>query len=343
MQGLGPGCSHVHSAQEGVHDAHSAEFKAAPLCFCRTFFAVGRFEPGALGQLSRAVNVTSLQLEVLPPGTNTATCSNGSNSSGPLSPSAAAQAGTTPVKSLSELARLQAADEVGLAKMAGQLQSFSASGFSSASSVHPVTALLAAVAGGPKPHLAELQLGAQEVPGLTLNLIASITSLHALRLMHGCDLTSALELSRLSCLGALTQLVVAPVQPPAPVLAAWVKGCKHLANLAVAGQPGPLPLTPCMPGITALQLLGSAASSSRHGSSTGSVDVASLSITLRSPLSLSGGVLGRSCRRTSPEAFRASIQASGRPEGATRLLLARWNRHALSCASPARVFDHRRI
>jgi hypothetical protein len=243
------------------------------------------------------VNVTSLQLEVLPPGTNSTTCSTVSNSSGPLSPSAAGQAATTPVKSPSELARLQAADEVGLAKMAGQLQSFSASGFSSASSVRPVTALLAAVAGSPKPHLAELQLGGQEVPGSTINLIASITSLHTLRLMYGCELSSALELSRLSCLGALSQLVVAPVQPPAPVLAAWVKGCKHLTSLAVAGQPGPLPLTPCMPGITALQLLGSAASSTRHSSSTGSscsVDMASLSITLRSPLSLSGGWLGHS-------------------------------------------------
>jgi hypothetical protein len=57
----------------------------------------------------------------------------------------------------------QATDEVGLARMSGQLQSFTAIGFSSSSSVRPVTALLAAVAGSPKPHLAELQLGAQEV------------------------------------------------------------------------------------------------------------------------------------------------------------------------------------
>lgn len=183
--------------------------------------------------------------------------------------------------------------------MASQLQSFTAVGFSSSSSARPVTALLAAAAGSPKPHLSELQLGGQEVPSQTISLIASIASLHTLKFMHGCELASALELSRLSALGGLTQLVVAPLMPPAPVLAAWAKGCKQLSVLGLAGQPGPLPLTPAMPGITELQLLGGGASRSWHGSSTGSsvggsstsslsVDLGSLAITLRSPLSLSG-------------------------------------------------------
>lgn len=118
------------------------------------------------------------------------------------------------------------------------------------------------------------------------------------RLLPGCELSSALELSRLSSLGSLTQLVVAPLMPPAPVLAAWAKGCRQLSKLGVCGQPGPLPLTAAMPGITELQLLGSGSSHSRRGSSAGhvagtagrlSMDLGSLAITLRSPLSLSGG------------------------------------------------------
>jgi hypothetical protein len=137
-----------------------------------------------------------------------------------------------------------------------------------------------------------------QVTSQTINLIASINSLNTLKLLHGSEFNSALELSRLSALGSLSQLVVAPLMPPAPVLAAWAKGCKHLASLVVAGQPGPLPLTPAMPGITELQLVNSSASRSRHGSGTGSVcgsaganpsvDLGSLAITLRSPLSLSG-------------------------------------------------------
>lgn len=62
------------------------------VCLCR-------FEPGALGQLSRAVNVTSLHLEVLPESS--------SSSVAPLSPSAVAAAAGSPGKSPSELARLQ--------------------------------------------------------------------------------------------------------------------------------------------------------------------------------------------------------------------------------------------
>lgn len=137
-----------------------------------------------------------------------------------------------------------------------------------------------------------------QVTSQTTNLITSINSLNTLKLLHGCELNSALELSRLSTLGSLSQLVVAPLMPPAPVLAGWAKGCKQLVSLGVAGQPGPLPLTPAMPGITELQLLNSSGSRSRHGSGTGSVgssaggslsvDLGSLAITLRSPLSLSG-------------------------------------------------------
>lgn len=65
--------------------------------------------------------------------------------------------------------------------MSGQLQSFTAIGFTTASCVRPVTALLAAAAGSPKPRLAELHLGDQEVPSQSVELIASITSLHTLR------------------------------------------------------------------------------------------------------------------------------------------------------------------
>lgn len=248
-----------------------------------------RFEPGALGQLSRAVNLTQLHLEVLPD----------SSSSAPISPSATAAGG--PSKSPSELARLQAADEVGLAKMGGQLLSCTAIGFSTASSIRPITALLAAVAGSPKPHMAELQLGAQEVSSQSISLIASISSLSCLKLLPGCELASPLDLARLSTLAGLTQLLVAPCMPPAPVLTAWAKGCKRLASLGVCAQPGPLPLMPAMTGITDLQLLSSSTSRSRYGGSSNggtgsgsssptrlSVDLGSLAVTLRSPLSLSG-------------------------------------------------------
>jgi hypothetical protein len=195
--------------------------------------------------------------------------------------------------------------------MASQMQSFTAVGFACASAGRPVSALLAAVAGSPKPHLAELALGATEVPGSSINIIASIASLVSLKLLPGCDLTSPLDLARLSTLTGLTQLQVAPLMPPAPVLAAWAKGCKHLVTLGVCGQPGPLPLTPPMPGITSLHLLSSSGARSRHGSSTGaasasagssgpgslSLDLGSLAITLRSPLSLTGEVqhLAGSC------------------------------------------------
>jgi hypothetical protein len=200
-------------------------------------------------------------------------------------------------------AHVQAADEVGLAKMASQMQSFTAVGFACASAGRPVSALLAAVAGSPKPCLTELALGGQELPGSSINIIASIASLASLKLLPGCDLASPMDLARLSSLTGLTQLQVAPLMPPAPVLAAWAKGCKHLVHLGVCGQPGPLPLTPATPGITSLQLMSSSGARSRHGSSTGassgspgssgpgslSLDLGSLAITLRSPLSLTGG------------------------------------------------------
>lgn len=262
-----------------------------------------RFEPGALGQLCHAANLTSLHLEVLTGR------SISSSRASPASPSTAVTP-SGPSRSPSELARLQAADEVGLGKMGTQLLSFTAVGFSSPSTFRPVAALLAAVSGSPKPRLLELQLGAVEVSGQLLTLVASISSLSSLKLLPGCDVVSPLDLGRLSALGGLTQLLVAPcVMPPPPVLAAWSKGCKRLIPLGVCGQPalGPLTLTPAtMQGVTELQLLGPTSShstlqvggissngSGRTNSSAGcpfSVDVASLSlaVTLQSPLSLSG-------------------------------------------------------
>lgn len=89
-----------------MHNAHAEYLNSMVWCGTvthnpfPTYFTSGRrFEPGALGQLARAVNVTSLHLQVLP--------ESNSSSVSPLSPSAAAAAAGSPGKSPSELARLQ--------------------------------------------------------------------------------------------------------------------------------------------------------------------------------------------------------------------------------------------
>lgn len=267
-----------------------------------------------MGQLARAVNLNSLHLEVIVEdallGSNTSSNSGGAMPGSPTAAVATAAAVSLAAssRSPSELARLQGSDEVGLAKLGTQLTSLTAIGLSGASMQRPITSLLAAVAGSHRPRLAQLQLGAQEVPAQSLDLIAAITSLQVLRLLPGCDLpASSMDLMRLSALSGLTELQVLPCMPPSPVLLALTGNGKKLSKVALCAQPGPQPIAPPMAGVTELQLLSisaarraqvySSSSSSSKGGCDGSLDggysssvgaFTNLAITLKSPLSLSG-------------------------------------------------------
>jgi hypothetical protein len=264
-----------------------------------------------LGQLARAVNLISLHVEVLGGAS-----SNSASSRAPPTPTASSvlaspQGGSliSSSRSPSKLARLQASDEVGLGRLGGQLVAFATLGLPS-SAARSVTALLACVAGSHKPRLAQLQLGGLHISSATVDLIAAISSLSTLLLLAGCELSgSPMDLARLSALTGLTQLEVA-VPVPGPVLAAWTKGCKMLASLTLCAQPGPQPVAPPMTGVTQLVLLSHSAAQARAslrssssgcggggstaGGSTSSSGggvrggFANLSITMRSPLSLSG-------------------------------------------------------
>lgn len=89
-------CSGPYPGSRSIQRLHAVAGRTtADMKLCRAGPARHRFEPGALGQLSRAVNVTSLHLEILPESS--------AGAAGPLSPSAPAGPGKSP----SELARLQ--------------------------------------------------------------------------------------------------------------------------------------------------------------------------------------------------------------------------------------------
>jgi hypothetical protein len=259
----------------------------------------GGFEPGALGQLARAVNTTHLHLEVID---GRATPS----SSGSSSSSSSCGGSSSSARSPSELARLQAADEVGLPKLALQLRSLTAIGLSSGSGLRAVDALLAAAADKPRQCLSQLQLGGgHELSAALVDMLAATSSLASLSLLPSCSAPRAgAGLNRLSCLTGLVHLaVLLPCMPPSRVVAAWAKGCRRLSSLSLCAEPGPQPMAPAMEVVTELRLLSASAAvagatpaSSRGSTASGSgaglsSDFSSLAVSVRSPLSLAGMVL----------------------------------------------------
>lgn len=227
---------------------------------------------GALAKLgSISHTLRSLHLEIIDGPTN----------------SPATQA---PTLTPSELARLQANDEVGLAKCI-QLTSLTAINLTKAglASFRPVKALLMAIAGSLKPNLTHLVLANMpELQPSDLELVAGIHTLTDVSLC-GCSIGGSLDLAKLSVLGSLSALHIAPQQPSASVLGSLAKGCRQLSKL-VMGSVNIHPLAAlAMPAVTDLQILAASPYSTGVGkcvSLTGTIGTMSLRV--RPPLQLNG-------------------------------------------------------
>lgn len=167
----------------------------------------------------------------------------------------------------SELARLQASDEVGLAKCVRLLNltviNFTRSG---TAAFRPVEALLQAIAGRMEPRLERLTLSNMpDMPISVLDAVAEISSLQEVNLA-GTGLGRSPGLATLSVLGRLQALNVAPQQPTMQVLEALAKGCQKLSRLAMgADWVSSESLELRMPELTELQLL----AASPHGAAAG--------------------------------------------------------------------------
>jgi hypothetical protein len=249
------------------------------------------FEPGALAKLAGISNLAHLHLELLETGSTAAA---GSTTGSTVQISAAA--GSSAVLTPSELARLQASDEVGLAKCT-RLVSLTAVNLARAGALHPVEALLGAIAGSLKPRLATLVLANMpELPASVIEVATGIPSLCHVSLA-GCDVAGSADVAKLSVLTGLVRLELAPQLPPAAALAAVAKGCKRLASISTgAAQLGPGAAV--MSGVEELQLLAvspvgaAAASAAAHaGPDSGnaiSSSLAAVSLRVRPPLQLTG-------------------------------------------------------
>jgi hypothetical protein len=252
------------------------------------------FEPGALAKLSGIPNLTHLHLEILEPGSTSAAAGSttGSAIGSTVLSSPAGPGSSTVALTPSELARLQASDEVGLAKCT-RLVSLAAINLAKAGALRPVQALLGAIAGSLKPRLASLVLGNMpELPPSVVEVAAGIPSLCHVSLA-GCDVAGSADVAKLSVLTGLVSLELAPQLPPAAALAAVVKGCKRLASVSMdAAQLGPAAAV--MSGVSELQLhavvpLGAAsAAGGPDTSSAVSGSMAAMSLRVRPPLQLTG-------------------------------------------------------
>ncbi|KAF6263777.1 hypothetical protein COO60DRAFT_1457945 [Scenedesmus sp. NREL 46B-D3] len=158
------------------------------------------FEPGALAKLSSIPHLTHLHLEVMEQGSTSAA---GSSATGSTVQVSAVGAGSRAVSlTPSELARLQASDEVGLAKCT-RLVSLAAVNLATAGALRPVEALLGAIAGSLKPRLASLVLGNMaELPLSVVEVAAGIPSLCHVSLA-GCDVAGSADVAKLSVLSGL--------------------------------------------------------------------------------------------------------------------------------------------
>eukprot|EP00878_Enallax_costatus_P031817 GHUV01034866.1.p1 GENE.GHUV01034866.1~~GHUV01034866.1.p1 ORF type:complete len:514 (+),score=188.39 GHUV01034866.1:836-2377(+) len=232
------------------------------------------FETGALASLGRINALTSLTLEI----TNSSL-----NSSSTLCPATKLPP--------SELARLQASDEVGLAKCTG-LVSLTVINItkSGPAAFRPVEALLQAIAGSVEPKLERLVLeNMADMSASVLDLVAETSSVREVS-FAGSSVGSSMDVAKLSLLGRLQMLNVAPQQPTAGVLSALAKGCKQLSRLAM-GAVSVSPVALCMPGVIELQLLAVAPHSAVSGGSSIAKcagAVSSLSVQVKPPLHLSG-------------------------------------------------------
>jgi hypothetical protein len=248
------------------------------------------FEPGALAKLSGIPNLTHLHLEILEPGSTVAAA--GSTTGTTVLLSSPGPGSSTVTLTPSELARLQASDEVGLAKCT-RLVSLAAINLAKAGALRPVQALLGAIAGSLKPRLASLVLGNMpEMPPSVVDVAAGIPSLCHVSLA-GCDVAGSADVAKLSVLTGLVSLELAPQLPPAAALAAVVKSCKRLASVSMgAAQLGPAAAV--MSGVSELQLhavgpLGAAsAAGGPDNSSTVSGSMAAMTLRVRPPLQLTG-------------------------------------------------------
>lgn len=194
-----------------------------------------------------------------------------------------------PTLTPSELARLQALDEVGLAKCT-RLVSLTAINLTKAglAILRPLEALLAAIAGTLKPKLNRLVLANMpELQPSVLELVAGICSLTEVSI-SGCSIGGCSDLAKLSVLGDLTALTVAPQQPSASVLGVLAKGCRRLSML-VMGSVNINPTALSMPGITDLQILAASPYSIAAPSCVSLTGVmGTMSLRVRPPLQLNG-------------------------------------------------------
>jgi hypothetical protein len=247
------------------------------------------FEPGALAKLSSILNLMHLHLEILEPSNSGSTPAAGSSTAGSAT-------GSTVQLTPSELARLQASDEVGLAKCT-RLVSLTAINLARAGALRPVEALLGAIAGSLKPRLAALVLGNMpDLPASVIEVAAGIPSSSFVSLA-GCDVAGSADVAKLSMLTGLMQLELAPQLPPATALAALAKGCKRLVSVSMGATPlGPG--APVMSGVSELQMLavspvgaaaaGAAAHAASDSGSSISSSLAGMSLRMRPPLQLTG-------------------------------------------------------
>ncbi|KAF8059687.1 yciC [Scenedesmus sp. PABB004] len=254
-----------------------------PLLAALTLRTVGGYEPGALGRLGGAASsLTSLHLERLPPPADARAGPEGAGGGAALTPS--------------ELARLQAADELGLARC-GRLVSLAAVGLPPrGGALRAVGALLAAIAAAVRPRLARLVLsGMPELPLSCLELAAGVASLSELDL-SGCDLAGSAELGRLAALPGLAALCVAPCTLAAAALAELGRACRRLARVSM-GAPTAQPAVagPCaaLPGVTALALLATAPRNGGAAAAAGGLAGVFSGMSLRGRPALQLGGLGR--------------------------------------------------
>lgn len=256
-----------------------------PLLCSLTLKNAHGFEAGALSKLASVTGLTSLHLEI--------TAS--SNGSSPTSPASQSSCSSTSAVTPSELARLLASDEVGLAKCT-KLVSLAAISLTKPGAFRPVEALLQALAGSLKPRLSSLVLGSMpELPASVLDAVAGIPSLSRVSLA-GCDVAGNTDMCKLSALTALTELDLAPQQPPAAALAAITKGCKRLGHVSV----GAVQISPGAATMATISHLRLRAAPPVWGSSSGGLGSSSciaasfregVSLRVRPPVQITG--LGR--------------------------------------------------